>query len=132
MNTVRTYVLLCLILVAAILCGACRRQHEHPRLVVVLILDGFRADCADRFLDGAAEGGLQRFYVFSSPRYAVKGGTNHGSPYDDDCLIPLLFYGWSIEESIREGPASPSDITPSLMSLLRIGTAGECDGRPLL
>ncbi len=71
-------------------------------------------------------------YVFSSAVYAMKGGTNHGSFYDEDCHIPLLFYGKNIRRAVREDTASHVDIAPSILSVLGFDDSGIFDGKPLL
>jgi arylsulfatase A-like enzyme len=81
--------------------------------------------CGDLVVD------LMPYYIWSSPKYARIGGTNHGSRYDYDTRIPLVFYGKGIKTSERKDPASQVDIVPSILELLGIKSNKNFDGRPL-
>jgi len=74
---------------------------------------------------------LKPHYAWSSPRYATKGGTNHGSTYDDDSKIPLVFFGNGIPVSIRDEPVSHVHITPSLLKKAGVESSVTYDGTPL-
>jgi predicted AlkP superfamily pyrophosphatase or phosphodiesterase len=55
---------------------------------------------------------------------------DHGSPYDYDRRVPLVFWGpWAKEE--RTEPVSLVDLAPTLAQLLGVKPANSVDGRPL-
>jgi hypothetical protein len=47
-------------------------------------------------------------------------GTTHGSPYDYDQRVPLLFYGAGIRPGRYAGTATPADVAPTLAALAGI------------
>jgi predicted AlkP superfamily pyrophosphatase or phosphodiesterase len=49
-----------------------------------------------------------------------KDGTTHGSPYEYDQRIPILFYGAGIRAGRYTGTATPADIAPTLAALAGI------------
>jgi arylsulfatase A-like enzyme len=59
-------------------------------------------------------------------------GTTHGSPYDYDTNVPLLFYGptWILPGRIDK-PVAVSDIAPTLARLLRVPAPAASEGRML-
>jgi predicted AlkP superfamily pyrophosphatase or phosphodiesterase len=59
-------------------------------------------------------------------------GTSHGTPYDYDRDIPLLFWGPDIEPAQVGGRAASVDIGPSLARKLGVATPQGLDGRALL
>ncbi len=58
-------------------------------------------------------------------------GTTHGSPYEYDQRIPLIFLGPGFSAEHRGGPASSADLVPTLLGRVGIGARG-VDGRDLL
>lgn len=52
-------------------------------------------------------------YLTSNP-----GGTGHGSPYDYDAHVPVIFMGPRIKAGIYPGATGPEDIAPTLGVLL--------------
>jgi hypothetical protein len=64
-----------------------------------------------------------------SPLYVVGDeGTNHGSHWDYDTHVPLMWLGADVKAGTYEGEVSPVDIVPTLLALLDIpessGSAG--------
>lgn len=49
-----------------------------------------------------------------------KSGTTHGSPYNYDTHVPLLWYGWKIEPGKTNKSVSITDIAPTLAAFLQI------------
>ena len=47
-----------------------------------------------------------------------RGGTGHGSPYDYDAHVPLMFMGPGIRPGTYSGDTGPEDIAPALGILL--------------
>jgi hypothetical protein len=58
-------------------------------------------------------------------------GTTHGSPYHYDTHVPVIFYGKGVLKGRRSIECSPSDIAPTLASLLRIEMPSNIYGRVL-
>ncbi|MFQ5699208.1 MAG: alkaline phosphatase family protein [Myxococcota bacterium] len=59
-------------------------------------------------------------------------GTSHGSPYDYDRDVPLVFWGAGVEPGIDPRPAATVDIGPTLAHRLGIDPGVELDGHSLL
>jgi arylsulfatase A-like enzyme len=59
------------------------------------------------------------------------GGTSHGSPYDYDRRVPIVFRGPGIEAGPVAGPAATVDMGPTLAELLGIAHPTGLDGRAL-
>lgn len=49
-----------------------------------------------------------------------KPGTSHGSPYDYDTHVPLIFYGWGIPEGETHKKTSITQVAPTISSLIDI------------
>lgn len=58
-------------------------------------------------------------------------GTSHGSPYEYDRAVPLVFFGGGIAAGSVPGRAAPVDIAPTLADLLGLEPPAELDGRVL-
>jgi predicted AlkP superfamily pyrophosphatase or phosphodiesterase len=58
-------------------------------------------------------------------------GTTHGSPYDYDRAVPLLFWGPGIVQGIVSGRAATVDIAPTLAGLIGLTPPDGLDGRDL-
>lgn len=58
-------------------------------------------------------------------------GTSHGSPYDYDLDVPLVFFGAGVEAARVPGPAAPVDIAPTLADRLGLERPADLDGRVL-
>lgn len=56
------------------------------------------------------------------PGYFIGGstGTTHGSPFQYDTHIPLLWYGWGIKKGSSDKMVYMTDIAPTVAALLRI------------
>ena len=68
-------------------------------------------------------------YVYLNDRL---GGTGHGSPYDYDRHVPIIFMGSGIKPGKYAVPCGPEDIAPTLGRLLGIEYPKEPDSRLLL
>ncbi|HSL21888.1 MAG TPA: alkaline phosphatase family protein [Vicinamibacterales bacterium] len=66
----------------------------------------------------------KRFWISSS------AATTHGTLYDYDQRIPLLFFGRGVRPAQLDGPATPADIAPTLAGLAGITLKGT-DGQRL-
>ncbi|MDT8410832.1 MAG: alkaline phosphatase PafA [Vicingaceae bacterium] len=55
-------------------------------------------------------------------------GTTHGSPYNYDTHVPLLWYGTNIKKGVRKEQLAITDIATTLSVLLNISLPSSCDG----
>jgi len=60
------------------------------------------------------------------------GGTGHGSPYEYDTHVPIVFLGPGIMGGTYPNPCGPEDIAPTLAQLLGIDFPRESDSRLLM
>lgn len=58
-------------------------------------------------------------------------GTTHGTPYNYDTHVPLLWYGWKIPKGQTSERTSIADIAPTLADLLNILEPNGSVGRPI-
>jgi predicted AlkP superfamily pyrophosphatase or phosphodiesterase len=60
-----------------------------------------------------------------------QGSTGHGSPYDYDRHVPVIFLGKQISSARHARPAAPEDIAPTLAKILGIQMEPDSDSRLL-
>jgi predicted AlkP superfamily pyrophosphatase or phosphodiesterase len=58
-------------------------------------------------------------------------GTSHSTPYSYDTHVPVIFYGAGVVAGSYANPSSPSDIAPTLSTLLKIEPPSNTVGRVL-
>ena len=58
-------------------------------------------------------------------------GAGHGTVYEDDRHIPIIFMGAGIPKGRYDTPAGPEDIAPTLAKMLEIPYPLEWDSRLL-
>jgi arylsulfatase A-like enzyme len=58
-------------------------------------------------------------------------GTEHGSPYDYDTHVPLIFWGDRIRPARYLEPVRTVDIAPTLAALLGVDAPADVDGDDL-
>jgi predicted AlkP superfamily pyrophosphatase or phosphodiesterase len=63
---------------------------------------------------------------------AAAGGTGHGTAYDQDRHVPVLFMGRAIKPGRYSEESGPEDIAPTLAHLLKLEFPRERDSRVLL
>ncbi|MEO2177841.1 MAG: alkaline phosphatase family protein [bacterium] len=61
----------------------------------------------------------------------IGGGTTHGSVYDYDRNVPLIFYGWGVQAAKVSGTAHTIDTGPTLANHIGIAAPPDLDGKPL-
>jgi arylsulfatase A-like enzyme len=61
----------------------------------------------------------------------AKTGTTHGAAYTYDTHVPLLWYGWKINQGASYEPVNISDIAPTVASFLDISFPNGCVGMPI-
>jgi hypothetical protein len=58
-------------------------------------------------------------------------GTTHGSPYNYDTRVPMLWYGWKIEHGESVLPYFIEDIAPTISWMLNIPFPNATSGNPI-
>jgi predicted AlkP superfamily pyrophosphatase or phosphodiesterase len=58
-------------------------------------------------------------------------GTTHGSPYNYDTRVPMLWYGWKIEHGESALPYYIEDIAPTISWMLNIPFPNATSGNPI-
>jgi len=58
-------------------------------------------------------------------------GTTHGTFYNYDLHVPLLWYGWKIKNGNSTIPTETTDIAATIASLLHIMEPNGCIGKPI-
>jgi hypothetical protein len=82
------------------------------------------------------------FYEPRSPHFMVRlkeyyyvddsqGATGHGSPYDYDRHVPIIFMGASVRMARHEKECGPEDIAPTLGKMIGVEMPLEPDTRLL-
>jgi hypothetical protein len=69
---------------------------------------------------------LKKYWIYTS-----KTGTTHGSPYDYDAHIPLIFATGNTKSSIRNEYIRSVDIAPSLAKILRVNYPKNINGHSI-
>ena len=64
--------------------------------------------------------------------YWEKGGTTHGTAYNYDTHIPLIFWGGKINKGKTDRKVNIRDIAPTISILLGISYPSGCTGNPLI
>ena len=65
------------------------------------------------------------YYLFGSE------GTSHGTPYNYDTHVPLIFYGFGISAGVHTEHVGVSDVAPTLAALLHLQTPSGSVGKIL-
>ena len=58
--------------------------------------------------------------------------TTHGSGYNYDTHVPLIWFGWQIEEGESYKRQTITDIAPTISHMLGIGLPNGATGEPIL
>ncbi len=61
-----------------------------------------------------------------------KKGSTHGSIYNYDTHVPMIFYGWHIPHQEVNAPVYIVDIAATIANLVGITESNECTGIPLI
>jgi arylsulfatase A-like enzyme len=72
--------------------------------------------------------------VTLNPGWVEKDGeeiTSHNSPYDYDCHVPLVWYGWTVNRATVTRKVNMTDIAATLSSLCKIPFPNACSGEPM-
>jgi predicted AlkP superfamily pyrophosphatase or phosphodiesterase len=63
--------------------------------------------------------------------WIFKGGTSHGTVFDYDQHVPLIWYGWRIQHGESASPVVISDIAPTIARWLTVSFPSGCTGNPI-
>lgn len=117
--------------------GLSIEEMQYEASQFLLQFDGvLSTNTAYNFMNESYESGLQAMYqrgfhyersgdVFIQLKSgwldsSYRTGTSHGSPYNYDTHVPLLFYGWNIPHGKSTRKTSIPQIAPTVSSLLNI------------
>jgi len=124
---------------AAVLASLVKNVEEIPGVVRVLRTDQLSENSRDPLVRSAAlsfvagrNGDLMvvpKEYWFMSPR--AVNGTTHGSPYEYDTHVPVIFFGGGIKAGRSKASVTPADIAPTLADLAGVKLP-MAEGRALL
>ena len=81
--------------------------------------------CPDRTADLLFR--FQKYWLVT--RYAT--GTTHGSPYEYDAHVPLLFYGAGFGSRVVDQRVSTVDVVPTVADWLGLSPSTAWDGKPM-
>lgn len=71
-------------------------------------------------------------FIVAEPYWLFeKGGTSHGTPFNYDSHVPLIFYGPGIKAGRYHGRVAVNDIAPTLATMLEVETPSGAMGRVL-
>jgi predicted AlkP superfamily pyrophosphatase or phosphodiesterase len=97
------------------------RQHEYSQGIRHLLQMGyFRARSGDVL-----------FLLHPAWIHEMSYGTTHGSGYNYDTHVPLLWYGWEVTEGESFERQNITDIAPTISHKLGIGLPNGATGNPI-
>ncbi len=93
-------------------------------------LNSFQLELYKNGTNARRSGDLQ---IVSQPGWFAgrNTGTTHGSPYNYDTHVPLLFYGWGIPKGETLRRTSIADIAPTVAALLHLLAPSGTVGNPI-
>jgi arylsulfatase A-like enzyme len=124
---------------ATLLAAITKSVEEIPGVARVLRTDQLSESSRDPLVRAAALSYMSsrsgdvmvvpKEYWFMSPRAVI--GTTHGSPYEYDTHVPVIFLGGGIKAGRSKANVTPADIAPTLADLAGIKLP-MAEGRALL
>src|SRR5688572_881920 len=124
---------------ATLLASVIKSLEEIPGVSRVLRTDQLSENSRDPMVRSAAlsymasrSGDLMiipKEYWFMSPRAVI--GTTHGSGYDYDTHVPVVFFGGAIKAGRSKASVTPADIAPTLADFVAVKLP-MAEGRALL
>ncbi len=96
-----------------------------------LLQNGYYAERSGDVLYLANYGYMQAPYNKNEP-WRYKKGTSHGTHYDYDTHVPLLWWGWSTPVMQSDVVVVIPDIAPTVCTLLKIAPTNKCSGKSKL
>lgn len=99
-------------------------ETQRPtREAINPILNGFNPTYSGDIAINLQPGFMNNFWVI---------GTTHGSSYNYDRHVPLIFYGWNIPKQTVNTQVYTVDIAATICNLLKIQEPSACIGIPLI
>ena len=88
----------------------------------------------DRYRHSFYKGRSADIFLRIKPYYLISAGlgTSHGSPYDYDSHVPLIFMGPGIQPGFHDQKVATVDLAPTLAEIVGIKPANEIDGESLV
>ena len=124
---------------ATLMASVIKSVEELPGVLRVLRTDQLSDNSRDPMVRSAAlsyfsgrSGDLMvvpKEYWFMSPRAVI--GTTHGSPYEYDTHVPVIFFGGAVKAGRSKASVTPADISPTLADLAGVKLP-MAEGRALL
>jgi predicted AlkP superfamily pyrophosphatase or phosphodiesterase len=124
---------------AMLMASVIKSLEEIPGVLRVLRTDQLSENSRDPMVRSAAlsymasrNGDLMvipKEYWFMSPRAVI--GTTHGSPYEYDTHVPVIFFGGAIKAGRSKANVTPADIAPTLADFAGVKLP-MAEGRALL
>jgi arylsulfatase A-like enzyme len=116
--------------------AAVLRSYQHVARVYTrtqLLNDAVQSDPVGTALRNGFNAERSGSLVFVLEPYwtTVATGANHGTPYDYDSHVPMLFLGSRIKAGRYDSNVAPNDIAPTLATILDIETPSGSSGRVL-
>ena len=93
-------------------------------------LNDYQLELYKNLVNAKRSGDLQ---ILMQPGWFSGGstGTSHGSPYNGDTHVPLLFYGWGIPKGETLRRTTIPDIAPTIAALLHLLPPNGTVGNPI-
>ena len=119
---------------------ATRAVASHPGIGIAIASDSIIAGRRPESIDeqtwsairSSTFAGRTGEVVMYPKQYWIIGGNvaTHGTPYDYDRWVPMMWFGGSIAPGSSSARCAPVDIAPTLAKMLRV-RLDNVDGRPL-
>lgn len=101
--------------------GSDMRRLEYRKRFAALLQNGFNSKRSGDLLFALQPGWTS---------YGMTG-TTHGSVYNYDTHVPMLWYGWKIKHGKSIAPTRIPDIAATIAALLHINRPNACTGEPI-
>jgi predicted AlkP superfamily pyrophosphatase or phosphodiesterase len=115
-------------------------RNTFPQMNMISSKEDFNSQMPTRTMNTFALNGFNPYrsgdLVFDlTPGYLTGGyyqGTSHGTAFDYDTHVPLLFYGWKIKSGESNAEVYIEDIAPTITNLIHIQEPNGTIGIPLI
>ncbi len=98
-----------------------------------IVLQGIPAEMEERIKNGVYQQRVADYQIIFEPGYMEYGktGTTHGSGYNYDTHVPILFYGKGVKKGKVLQRVNITDIAPTAAYLMGIAYPNACTGDPI-